>query len=80
MDSNRYIDTPFSYSQLSTFKACSQKFKLTYLDGIRKPHESIEAFVGKRVQYGFNKSNENILKENYAYTFPKSLQNEKFKM
>ena len=45
----KYTDSPFSYSQLSTFKACSQKFKLTYLDGIRKPHESIEAFVGKRV-------------------------------
>ena len=49
MHSKTYIDTPFSYSQLSTFKACSQKFNLTYLNGIRKPHESIEALVGKRV-------------------------------
>ena len=39
-----------------------------------------DVFVGKRIQYGFNKSNENILKENYAYTFPNSLQNEKFKI
>lgn len=63
MNSNRYIDTPFSYSQLSTFKACSQKFKLTYLDGIRKPHESIEAFVGKRVhsvlEWIYSKGNSN---------------------
>ena len=36
-----------------------------------------DVFVGKRIQYGFNQSNENILKENYAYTFPNSLQNEK---
>ena len=39
-----------------------------------------DVFVGKRIQYGFNESNENILKENYAYTFPNSLQNEKFKI
>ncbi len=39
-----------------------------------------DVFVGKRIQYGFNKLNENILKENYAYTFPNSLQNEKFKI
>ena len=39
-----------------------------------------DVFVGKRIQYGFNNSNENILKENYAYTFPNSLQNEKFKI
>ena len=39
-----------------------------------------DVFVGKRIQYGFNQSNENILKENFAYTFPNSLQNEKFKI
>ena len=39
-----------------------------------------DVFVGKRIQYGFNQSNENILKENYAYTFPNSLQNKKFKI
>ena len=39
-----------------------------------------DVFVGKRIQYGFNQSNENVLKENYAYTFPNSLQNEKFKI
>ena len=39
----------FSYSQLNTFKTCPQQYKIIYLDGIRKDHESIEAFMGKRV-------------------------------
>jgi len=39
----------FSYSQLNTFKTCPQQYKIIYLDGIRKEHESIEAFMGKRV-------------------------------
>ena len=39
----------FSYSQLSTFNNCQQQYKIIYLDGNRKKHESIEAFIGKRV-------------------------------
>lgn len=39
----------FSYSQLNTFKACPQKYKIIYLDGVRKKHESIESFMGKIV-------------------------------
>ncbi len=39
----------FSYSQLSSFKNCPQQYKITYLDGVRKSNESIEAFMGKRV-------------------------------
>jgi len=39
----------FSYSQLNTFKHCPQQYKIIYLDGIRKEHESIEAFIGKLV-------------------------------
>ena len=39
----------FSYSQLNTFKTCPQQYKIIYRDGIRKEHESIEAFMGKRV-------------------------------
>ncbi len=39
-----------------------------------------DVYVGKRIQYGFNQNNENILKENYAYSFPNSLQNEKYKI
>ena len=39
----------FSYSKLSTFKHCPQKYKLIYVDGIRKENESIEAFMGKIV-------------------------------
>lgn len=56
----------FSYSQLNTFKSCPQKYKITYLNGIRKSHESIEAFVGKRVhgvlEWLYNKEN---LKKSY---------------
>ena len=39
----------YSYSQLNTFKTCPQQYKIIYIDGVRKPHESIEAFMGKRV-------------------------------
>ena len=43
------IRNTFSYSQLNSFKICPQQYKIIYLDGIRKKHESIEAFMGKRV-------------------------------
>ena len=49
MESKRIIRNTFSYSQLNTFKTCPQKYKIIYLDGIRNEHESIEAFMGKRV-------------------------------
>ena len=39
----------FSYSQLNTFKTCPQQYKIIYLDGVRKEHASIEAFMGKIV-------------------------------
>ena len=39
----------FSYSQINTFNTCPQQYKIIYLNGIRKEHESIEAFIGKRV-------------------------------
>ena len=47
--SKRETSATFSYSQLNTFKTCPQQYKIIYLDGIRKKHESIEAFMGKRV-------------------------------
>ena len=43
------IRNSFSYSQLNSFKICPQQYKIIYLDGVRKEHESIEAFMGKRV-------------------------------
>ena len=43
------IRNTFSYSQLNSFKTCPQQYKIVYMDGIRKEHESIEAFMGKRV-------------------------------
>ena len=39
----------YSYSQLNTFNTCPQQYKIIYLDAFRKKHESIEAFMGKRV-------------------------------
>ena len=39
----------FSFSQLGTYSNCPQKYKLIYIDKIRKPHDSIEAFMGKVV-------------------------------
>ena len=53
--------------------------EMTTISDLKYNNDS-DVFVGKRIQYGFNQSNENILKENYAYTFPNSLQNEKFKI
>ena len=50
------------------------------LETILSFNNESDVFVGKRIQYGFNKNNENILKENYAYSFPNSLQNEKYKI
>lgn len=40
---------PFSHSSLSTFERCPAKYKFSYVDGIRKPHEGVEAFLGRRV-------------------------------
>ena len=39
-----------------------------------------DIFVGKRIQYAFDNNNSNITRENYAFNFPNSLQNEKFKI
>ena len=50
------------------------------LDTLLSFNNESDVFVGKRIQYGFNQNNENILKENYAYSFPNSLQNEKYKI
>ena len=49
MNSKGIITNTFSYSQLNTFKTCPQQYKIIYLDGVRKEHESIEAFIGKLV-------------------------------
>ena len=49
MDSKDIIHHTFSYSQLNTFKTCPQQYKIIYMDGIHKEHESIEAFMGKLV-------------------------------
>ena len=47
--SKKNVSSSFSYSQLNTFKICPQQYKIIYIYGIKKNHESIEAFMGKRV-------------------------------
>ena len=47
--SSNIINNKFSYSKINTFDFCPQKYKITYIDKINKSHESIEAFMGKRV-------------------------------
>jgi len=39
----------FSFSKINTYKNCPQKYKINYINKVRKNHESIEAFMGKRV-------------------------------
>jgi len=39
----------YSYSQLNTFKSCSEKYKIMYVDERKNTKEGIEAFMGKRV-------------------------------
>lgn len=40
--------TPYSHSRLEAFENCPLKYKLNYLDKIKRDEESIEAFVGSR--------------------------------
>jgi len=42
-------DKIFSYSKINTYELCPQKYKINYIDKIKKSHEGIEAFMGKRV-------------------------------
>ncbi len=43
------MNRPFSHSSLSTYEQCPARFKFSYIDGITKPYEGIESFVGRRV-------------------------------
>ena len=39
----------FSFSQINTFYNCPERYKLLYINRIKKKHEGIEAFMGKIV-------------------------------
>ncbi len=63
----------YSHSRINTFFQCKYKYKLNYIDKIRTPFESIEAFMGSRVhealevlytaiQHGTTLTKENLLK------------------
>jgi RecB family exonuclease len=41
--------TVYSHSQLSTYENCPLKYKLCYLDGIKRETEGVESFLGSRV-------------------------------
>ena len=43
------ISTVYSYSKINLYGTCPEKYKITYIDKIRRPDESIEAFMGNRV-------------------------------
>lgn len=50
------------------------------IDTLKSFNGRSDIFVGKRIQYAFDENNSNITRENYAFTFPNSLQTEKFKI
>lgn len=45
----------YSHSRLSTFETCPLKYKLSYLDRIRREEEGIEAFLGQRFHEAMEK-------------------------
>ena len=52
--------SPYSYSKISTFKACPFKFKLNYIEGLRLKSESVALEKGTRIHqiiemYQYNK-------------------------
>ncbi|MDA7488022.1 hypothetical protein N9A53_03330 [Candidatus Pelagibacter ubique] len=50
------------------------------VDTFRSFNGHSDIFVGKRIQYAFDDNNSNLTRENYAFTFPNSLQTENFKI
>ena len=50
----------YSNSKLSTFEQCRQKYKFHYLDRIKVPGESVEAFLGSRVHEALEKLYEDV--------------------
>jgi putative RecB family exonuclease len=39
----------YSHTMLATYEECPQKYQFRYIDGIQRPHENIENFVGTLV-------------------------------
>ena len=44
MEIPKMDELKFSFSKINTYKNCPQKYKINYINKIRKNHESIEAF------------------------------------
>lgn len=50
----------YSYSRLSAYRQCPLKYKLSYIDRIKRPTESIEAFLGTVVHETLKKCYDDI--------------------
>lgn len=53
----------FSHSSLETYKKCPAQFKIRYINNIRKPDESIEAYMGKRIHEALEYLYNEVLEE-----------------
>ncbi|NOZ75026.1 MAG: PD-(D/E)XK nuclease family protein [FCB group bacterium] len=59
----------FSHSRLQSYKKCPAQFYIRYIEGVRKPDEGIEAFLGKRI----HETLEHLYSRQLATEFPPSL-------
>lgn len=57
----------FSYSSLNTFQKCPAQFRFRYIDKIRKPDDSVEAFMGKRVHEAIEYLYNEVLKNKIPF-------------
>lgn len=60
-------------NEINNFNAEKLRREILSFDGLR------DIFVGKKLQLAFNENGENLLKDNYAYIFPNSLQSRAYK-
>ena len=76
-DSAFRLEVPLLISQ-SLNKCDDEALKKKDVDKIRSAILSFDGdrdiFLGKRLQYGFDENGRNTFRDNYAYTFPTSLQ------
>ena len=57
----------YSYSQINLFSSCPLKYKLSYIDKIRKKDEGIESFLGKQVHLTLEWIYKKKIEENKTY-------------
>ena len=77
LDSAHRLEYPLLLSQILNKcddKTIKNKDKDKIRDALISFDGSKDIFFGKRLQYGFNSEGKNIIKDNFAYIFPNSLQ------